>query len=97
MRGVIMYEFVIYLYAVATPIYIDGTINSYIYTVMFLAKNINMLTLLGVSQRHSPFTIKPPLLNKHSKGTLVPHIHKYFLVRTANAGKLLASCFHQIN
>ena len=52
----------------------------------FNDKKINLFTC--------GFTICPPRLKTLSDGTLVPEMHKYFMVRCDNEGNRLHSAFH---
>ena len=52
----------------------------------FLAKNVSILTLSGLSDALLRDTTPPQVLNKRSEGELVAQTDKYFLATTDNKG-----------
>ena len=52
-----------------------------------------MFTFTGNKRLRNASIMNPDLLNSHSEGTLVPHIHKCFFANTASVGK----CFPHVS
>ena len=52
----------------------------------FLARNVNILTLSGLSDALLCDTTPPDILNKRSEGELVAQTDKYFLATLDNKG-----------